>query len=167
VSYLTEAYMKGDEKVIEFLNQQLTGELTAISQYFLHAKMQENFGWSKLAAHTRAESIEEMGHAEALTDRILFLEGLPNYQRLSAMRIGQTVNEMFESDLGIEVEAVALLRKGVEHMRTVGDVTSARLFEGILQDEENHVDYLETQLALIAQLGETIYLAKQVNLPTG
>jgi bacterioferritin len=108
-----------------------------------------------------------MGHAEALTDRILFLEGLPNYQRLSAMRIGQTVNEMFESDLGIEVEAVALLRKGVEHMRTVGDVTSARLFEGILQDEENHVDYLETQLALIAQLGEAIYLAKQVDPPTG
>jgi len=159
--------MKGDQKVIEFLNQQLTGELTAISQYFLHAKMQENFGWSRLAAHTRAESIEEMGHAEALTDRILFLEGLPNYQRLSAMRIGQTVNEMFESDLGIEVEAVALLRKGIEHMRTVGDVTSARLFEGILQDEENHVDYLETQLALIAQLGETIYLAKQVDPPTG
>jgi len=157
--------MKGDEKVIEFLNQQLTGELTAISQYFLHAKMQENFGWSKLAAHTRAESIEEMGHAEALTDRILFLEGLPNFQRLSAMRIGQTVNEMFESDLG--VEAVALLRKGIEHMRTVGDVTSARLFESILQDEENHVDYLETQLALIAQLGEAIYLAKQVDPPTG
>lgn len=159
--------MKGDEKVIEFLNQQLTGELTAISQYFLHAKMQENFGWYRLAAHTRAESIEEMGHAEALTDRILFLEGLPNYQRLSAMRIGQTVNEMFESDMGIEVEAVALLRKGIEHMRTVGDVTSARLFEGILQDEENHIDYLETQLALIAQLGETIYLAKQVDPPTG
>src|SRR5476651_918561 len=106
--------MKGDEKVIELLNQQLTGELTAISQYFLHAKMQESFGWSKLAAHTRAESIEEMGHAEALTDRILFLEGLPNYQRLSAMRIGQTVNEMFESDLGIEVEALALLRSGIE-----------------------------------------------------
>jgi bacterioferritin len=159
--------MKGDEKVIEFLNQQLTGELTAISQYFLHAKMQESFGWSKLAAHTRAESIEEMGHAEALTDRILFLEGLPNYQRLSAMRIGQTVNEMFESDLGIEVEAVALLRKGIEYMRAVGDVTSARLFESILQDEESHVDYLETQLALIAQLGEAIYLAKQVDPPTG
>jgi bacterioferritin len=167
VSYPTEAYMKGDEKVIDFLNQQLTGELTAISQYFLHARMQENFGWSKLAAHTRAESIEEMGHAEALTDRILFLEGLPNYQRLSGLRIGQTVNEMFESDLRIEVEAVALLRKGIEHMRTVGDVTSARLFEGILQDEENHVDYLETQLALIAQLGETLYLAKQVDPPTG
>lgn len=158
--------MKGDEKVIELLNQQLTGELTAISQYFLHAKMQASFGWSKLAAHTRAESIEEMGHAEALTDRILFLEGLPNYQRLSGLRIGQTVNEMFESDLGIEVEAVALLRKGIVHMRTVGDVTSARLFESILADEENHVDYLETQLALIAQLGEAIYLAQQVDPPT-
>ena len=159
--------MKGDEKVIEFLNQQLTGELTAISQYFLHAKMQQNFGWSKLAAHTRAESIEEMGHAEALTDRILFLEGMPNYQRLSGLRIGQTLNEMFESDLGLEVEAVALLRKGIEHMRTVGDVTSARLFESILQDEENHVDYIETQLALIAQLGEAIYLAKHLDPATG
>ena len=159
--------MKGDEKVIEFLNQQLTGELTAISQYFLHAKMQQNFGWSKLAAHTRAESIEEMGHAEALTDRILFLEGMPNYQRLSGLRIGQTLNEMFESDLGLEVEAVALLRKGIEHMRTVGDVTSARLFESILQDEEKHVDYIETQLALIAQLGEAIYLAKHLGPTTG
>ena len=159
--------MKGDEKVIEFLNQQLTGELTAISQYFLHAKLQESFGWSKLAAHTRAESFEEMGHAEALTDRILFLEGLPNYQRLTGMRIGQTVNEMFESDLRIEVEAVALLRNGIVHMRTVGDVTSARLFESILQDEENHVDYIETQLALIAQLGEAIYLAKHLDPATG
>lgn len=159
--------MKGDEKVIEFLNQQLTGELTAISQYFLHAKMQQNFGWSKLAAHTRAESIEEMGHAEALTDRILFLEGMPNYQRLSGLRIGQTLNEMFESDLGLEVEAVALLRKGIEHMRTVGDVTSARLFESILQDEEKHVDYIETQLTLIAQLGEAIYLAKHLGPTTG
>jgi len=159
--------MKGDEKVIEFLNQQLTGELTAISQYFLHAKMQQNFGWSKLAAHTRAESIEEMGHAEALTDRILFLEGMPNYQRLSGLRIGQTLNEMFESDLGLEVEAVALLRKGSEHMRTAGDLTSARLFESILQDEEKHVDYIETQLALIAQLGEAIYLAKHLGASTG
>lgn len=159
--------MKGDEKVIDFLNQQLTGELTAISQYFLHAKMQENLGWSKLAAHTRAESIEEMGHAEVLTDRILFLEGLPNYQRLAGIRIGQTVKEMFESDLGVEVEAVTLLREGIEHMRSVGDVTSARLFEGILQDEEHHVDYLETQLGLIEQLGEALYLAKQVEPPTG
>jgi bacterioferritin len=154
--------MVGDAKVIDFLNQQLTGELTAINQYFLHAKMQESFGWSKLAAHTKAESLEEMGHAEALTDRILFLEGLPNYQRHAAIRIGQTVSEMFEADLGVEVEAVTVLREGIKHMRTVGDVTSARLFETILADEEHHVDYLETQLALIEQLGEKLYLAKHI-----
>jgi bacterioferritin len=158
--------MKGDEIVIGFLNQQLTGELTAINQYFLHAKMQESFGWSKLAAHTKAESIEEMGHAEVLTDRILFLEGLPNYQRLGSIRIGQSVTEMFESDMGIEVEAVAVLRKGIEHMRKVGDVTSARLFESILEDEEHHVDYLETQLDLIRQLGEALYLAQHVVPPS-
>jgi len=159
--------MQGDTKVIELLNQQLTGELTAINQYFLHAKMQENLGWSKLAAHTRAESIDEMRHAEVLTDRILFLEGLPNYQRLGTVRIGQTVTEMFEADLQIEVEAVTVLRDGSKHMRLVGDITSARLFEGILQDEEHHIDYLETQLALIQQLGEALYLAKHVAPATG
>ena len=159
--------MQGDTKVIEFLNQQLTGELTAINQYFLHAKMQENLGWSKLAAHTRAESIDEMRHAEVLTDRILFLEGLPNYQRLGTVRIGQTVTEMFEADMQIEVEAVTVLRDGSKHMRLVGDITSARLFEGILQDEEHHIDYLETQLGLIRQLGEALYLAKHVAPATG
>ena len=159
--------MQGDTKVIELLNQQLTGELTAINQYFLHAKMQDNLGWSKLAAHTRAESIEEMRHAEVLTDRILFLEGLPNYQRLGTVRIGQTVTEMFEADMQIEVEAVTVLRDGSKHMRLVGDITSARLFEGILQDEEHHIDYLETQLALIQQLGEALYLAKHVAPATG
>jgi bacterioferritin len=159
--------VKGDAKVIEFLNQQLTGELTAINQYFLHAKIQENFGWSTLAAHTRSESIEEMRHAEVLTDRILFLEGLPNYQHLGAMRIGQSVREMFEADMQIEVEAVSVLRNGIEHMRKVGDATSARLFEGILQDEEHHLDYLETQLGLIEQLGEALYLAKHVEPSSG
>ena len=159
--------MQGDTKVIELLNQQLTGELTAINQYFLHAKMQDNLGWSKLAAHTRAESIDEMRHAELLTDRILFLEGLPNYQRLGTVRIGQTVTEMFEADMQIEVEAVTVLRDGSKHMRLVGDITSARLFEGILQDEEHHIDYLETQLALIQQLGEALYLAKHVAPATG
>ncbi len=159
--------MQGDTKVIEFLNQQLTGELTAINQYFLHAKMQGNHGWSRLAAHTKAESIDEMRHAEALTDRILFLEGLPNYQRLGTIRIGQTVTEMFEADMQVEVEAVTVLRDGIEHMRRVGDITSARLFESILQDEEHHIDYLETQLALIQQLGEALYLAKHVEPPTG
>ena len=159
--------MQGDARVIEFLNEQLTAELTAINQYFLHAKMQENLGWSKLAAHTRAESIDEMRHAEVLTDRILFLEGLPNYQRLGTVRIGQTVTEMFEADMQIEVEAVTVLRDGSKHMRLVGDITSARLFEGILQDEEHHIDYLETQLALIEQLGEALYLAKHVAPATG
>ncbi len=157
--------MRGDERVLEFLNEQLSAELTAINQYFLHAKMQENFGWIKLAKHTRAESIEEMGHAEVLTDRILLLDGLPNYQRLFQLRIGQTITEMFESDMVIEVEAVDRLRRGIEYMRSVSDVTSAKLFETILADEEHHIDYLETQLALLQQLGEPLYLAQLVRQP--
>src|ERR1700742_1497786 len=111
--------MRGDERVLEFLNAHLSAELTALNQYFLHAKMQEHFGWGKLAHHTRAESIEEMHHAETLTDRILFLEGLPNYQRLYQLRIGQTVREMFESDLAVKMEAVDRLRTGIEYMRGV------------------------------------------------
>lgn len=154
--------MQGDTQVIEFLNEQLTAELTAINQYFLHSKMQEDRGWGQLAAHTRAESIDEMRHAEILTSRILFLEGLPNYQRLGVIAIGQTVTEMFEADKQIEVAAVDRLRRGIEHMRSVSDVTSARLFEGILADEEEHVDYLDRQLDLIRQLGEPLYLAKQM-----
>ena|SRR6266536_3687352 len=154
--------MRGDEKVIEFLNEQLTAELTAINQYFLHAKMQENWGWVKLAAHTRAESIDEMRHAETLTDRILFLDGLPNYQRLSTLRIGQNLEEMFDADLAVEVEAVDRLRKGIEYMRRIGDVTSATVFESILADEEEHIDYLETQLELLAKLGEPLYIAQLI-----
>src|SRR5216110_3027369 len=129
--------MHGDERVIEFLNEQLTAELTAINQYFLHAKMQQNWGYTKLAAHTRHEPIDEMRHAEVLTDRILFLEGLPNYQRLLPLRIGETVKEQFECDMKIEQEAVDRLRRGIDYMRSVGDVTSARLFEDILADEEH------------------------------
>src|ERR1700761_3418847 len=135
--------MRADEHVLDLLNDQLTAELTAINQYFLHAKMQENFGWVKLAAHTRAESIEEMTHAEILADRILFLDGLPNFQRLYQLRIGQTVREMFESDLAVEVEAVERLRTGIDYMRSVSDVTSAKLFESILADEETHIAYLQ------------------------
>src|ERR1700723_106839 len=105
--------MQGDEQVLEFLNEQLTAELTAINQYFLHAKMQENFGWTKLAAHTRAESIDEMRHAERLTDRILFLEGLPNYQRLYPLRISQTVTQMLQSDMAVETEAVSRRGRGI------------------------------------------------------
>ena len=158
--------MHGDERVIEFLNEQLTAELTATNQYFLHAKMQENFGWPKLAAHTKAESIDEMRHAEILTDRILFLEGLPNYQKLFSLRIGQNLKEMFEADLAVEADAIDRLRRGVEYMRSVSDITSARIFEGILADEESHVDYLETQLDLLAKLGEPLYIAQLVEQPS-
>ncbi|NYJ07673.1 bacterioferritin [Petropleomorpha daqingensis] len=159
--------MQGDARVIELLNEQLTSELTAINQYFLHAKMQENWGYTKLAAHTRAESIEEMTHAERLTDRILFLEGLPNYQRLLALRVGQTVREQFESDMAIEVEVIDRLRPAIGYCEEVGDHTSKRLFEEILADEEHHIDYLETQLALMDHLGEQLYLAGQVEHPSG
>ncbi len=158
--------MQGDSQVLEFLNEQLSAELTAINQYFLHAKMQENSGWVKLAAHTRAESIDEMRHAELLTDRILFLEGLPNYQRLFPLRIGQTVTQMLQSDMAVETEAVSRLRRGIEHMRSVSDVTSANIFETILADEEGHIDYLETQLGLISQLGEPLYVAQLVEQPS-
>jgi bacterioferritin len=158
--------MRGDKKVIEYLNEQLTGELTAINQYFLHAKMQENWGYARLAAHTRQESIDEMRHAEVLTDRILFLEGLPNYQRLFPLHIGQTLQEMFQADMEIEVAAVKRLREGGAHMREVGDITSARLFEEILADEEHHIDYLETQLSLLDKLGEPLYVAQLVEQPS-
>src|ERR1700733_14007527 len=158
--------MRGDDRVLEFLNEQLSAELTAINQYFLHAKMQENFGWVKLARHTRAEAIDEMRHAEVLTDRILFLEGLPNYQRLFPLRIGQTIVQMFEADLLVETEAVDRLRRGIEYMRGIGDVTSANIFESILADEEQHIDYLETHLGLVTQLGEQLYLAQLVEQPS-
>ena len=157
--------MQGDTRVLEFLNEQLTAELTAINQYFLHAKMQENWGLTKLAKHTRAESIDEMRHAEVLTDRILFLDGLPNFQRLFPLRIGETIKEMFDADMLVEVEAVDRLRRGIEYMRSIGDVTSARIFEDILADEEHHVDYLETQLALIEKLGEALYLQNVTEHP--
>jgi len=158
--------MRGDERVIELLNEQLTAELTAINQYFLHGKIQANLGWVKLARHTRAESIDEMRHAETLTDRILFLEGLPNYQRILPLRIGQTIVQMLEADLAVETEAVSRLRSGIEYMRSVGDVTSANIFEDILRDEEEHIDYLETQLGLVSQLGEQLYLAQLVEQPS-
>jgi bacterioferritin len=157
--------MQGDTRVIEFLNEQLTAELTAINQYFLHAKMQENWGYTKLAAHTRYESIDEMKHAEVLTDRILFLEGLPNFQKLFPLRIGETVKEQFKADMLIEVEAVDRLRRGIEHMRSVGDVTSAKIFEDILKDEEHHIDYLETQQHLMETLGEQLYLQNVTEHP--
>jgi bacterioferritin len=157
--------MRGDERVIEFLNEQLTAELTAINQYFLHGRMQENFGWTKIARHTRAEAIDEMRHAETLTDRILFLDALPNYQRLFPLRIGQSITQMLQADMAVETEAVDRLRRGIDYMRGVADVTSANIFEDILRDEEQHIDYLETQLGLVGQLGEQLYLAQLVEQP--
>ncbi|MFS4095208.1 bacterioferritin [Streptomyces sp. AF1A] len=157
--------MQGDPEVIEFLNEQLTGELTAINQYFLHAKLQENNGWYKLAKYTRHESFDEMKHAEVLTDRIIFLEALPNYQRLFHVRVGQSVREMFEADRQIEVEAIDRLRRGIKVMREKGDITSANIFEDILADEEHHIDYLDTQLELLDKLGEALYLAQVIEQP--
>ncbi|MFF9772685.1 bacterioferritin [Streptomyces sp. NPDC013978] len=159
--------MRSDPEVLEFLNEQLTAELTAINQYFLHAKMQESNGWTKLAQQTRHESFDEMNHAETLTDRILLLDGLPNYQRLFHVRVGQSVTEMFQADREVEVEAVDRLRRGIEVMRAKGDVTSANIFESILADEEHHIDYLDTQLGLIEKLGEPLYLAQVVEQPEG
>ncbi|SEG99385.1 bacterioferritin [Nonomuraea solani] len=158
--------MQGDKQIIELLNEQLTAELTAINQYFLHAKMQENWGYTKLAKHTREESIDEMRHAERLTDRILFLEGLPNYQRLGTLHIGQTVEEQLRADMEVELSVVQRLRPAIQLMREKGDVTSARIFEEILEDEELHIDYLETELGLIRSLGEQLYLARYAEPPS-
>ena len=157
--------MRGDQQVIELLNEQLTSELTAINQYFLHSKMQANWGFTKLAENTKKESIEEMQHAERITDRILFLEGLPNYQRLFNLRIGQTVREQFEMDLAVEMEVLERLKPGIGMCREKGDITTANLFEDILADEEDHIDYLETQLELIDKLGEQLYLSQLVERP--
>jgi bacterioferritin len=157
--------MQGDKDIIAILNEQLTAELTAINQYWLHYKLQENNGWVKLAKHTRHESIEEMEHADKLAERIIFLDGLPNFQKLSPLRIGQTVTEMFECDMKVELEAVERLRRGIKLMRDRDDVTSANLFEEILADEEQHIDYLETQLDLLKTLGEPLYLAQLVQQP--
>jgi bacterioferritin len=159
--------MQGDPEVLKLLNEQLTSELTAINQYFLHSKMQDNWGFTELAEHTRAESFDEMRHAEAITDRILILDGLPNYQRLFSLRVGQTVKEQFEADLAIEYEVLARLKPAIPFCREKEDSTSANLFEMIVADEEQHVDYLETQLELMNKLGEELYLAQCVSRPPG
>ncbi|MEU6859560.1 bacterioferritin [Glycomyces sp. NPDC046736] len=159
--------MQGDQRVIEFLNEQLTAELTAINQYFLHAKMQEHWGYTKLAKYTKTESIDEMRHAEILTDRILFLDGMPNYQRLFPLRIGATVEEIFRCDREIEVEAIDRLKRGIEHMESVKDYVSRDLFRSILEDEEHHIDYLDTQLAIIEKIGEGLYIQSLIEQPEG
>lgn len=155
--------MKGSANVIDTLNDVLTAELTAINQYFIHAKMCQNWGYTKLAAHIRMESIDEMKHADELIERILFLEGVPNVQRYGKITIGEHVQEQFELDLKMEYDAVDRFRKGVRTCRDEGDVTSADLLERMLASEEGHVDWLETQLQLIEQVGTKHYLAQQIH----
>ena len=154
--------MKGDPKVIEILNEVLTAELTAINQYFVHAEMCENWGYDRLLHIIRKESIEEMKHAEALIERVLFLEGIPNVQRLWNIRIGENVHEIFKADLALELEALPRLNQGIETCRELGDNNSRHLLEEILEDEEEHVDWLEAQLTLIDQVGLQNYLAEQI-----
>jgi bacterioferritin len=157
--------MQGDSDVLRLLNEQLTSELTTINQYFLHSKMQEFWGFTELAATTRAEALEEMHHAEWLTDRILILDGLPNYQRLLPLRVGQTLREQFDSDLAIEREVVERLKPGIIMCREKQDSTSAVLLEQIEAAEEKHIDYLETQLELMDKLGAELYAAQCVSRP--
>jgi bacterioferritin len=154
--------MRGDERVIEVLNEVLTNELTATNQYYLHYAMQKNWGFTRLAQHTYDESIDEMKHADLLISRILFLEGHPNLQRLGSVRIGEQVREQFQADMAIEVHAIETLRRGIAVCREVDDIVTRQLLESILTSEEEHIDYLETQLSLMQTLGEADYLALQV-----
>ena len=155
--------MKGDAKVIEFLNKALYNELTAINQYFLHAKMLKNWGLKELAEHEYHESIDEMKHADTLSERILFLDGLPNFQALGRLRIGENPLEVLRADLALELEAIPLLREAIAHCETVNDYGSRTLFADILVSEEAHVGWTETQLTLIARTGEPNYLAQQLD----
>ena len=155
--------MKGDAKVIEFLNKVLYNELTAINQYFLHAKMLKNWGLKELAEHEYHESIDEMKHADKLSERILFLDGLPNFQALGRLRIGENPLEVLRADLALELDAVPLLREAIAHCESVNDYVSRELFADILESEEEHVDWIETQLSLIERIGEPNYLAQQLD----
>ena len=155
--------MKGDAKVIEFLNKVLRNELTAINQYFLHARMFKDMGLKELAEHEYEESIDEMKHADALVERVLFLEGLPNLQDIGRLRIGENPREMIECDLALENDAIPDLRDAIEYCESVRDYGSRDLFDSILESEEEHVDWLETQLDLMNRLGDQNYLAEKMN----
>jgi bacterioferritin len=154
--------MKGKPEIIDALNDVLTGELTAVNQYFLHARMCENWGYKRLYAKIRAESIDEMKHADKLIARVLYLEGLPNLQRLGKLTIGQTVPEQLKLDLEVERVAITKLNNYIELSRSLGDNGTRELFESILIAEEEHVDWLEAQLTLIDQVGVPQYLSQQM-----
>lgn len=153
--------MKGDAKVIKFLNQVLSNELTAVNQYWLHYRMLANWGVAKLAGHERHESIDEMKHADLLAERILFLEGLPNFQALGKLHIGENVTEILKADLKLEEEAIPLLREAIAHCESVRDFVSRDLFAEILESEEEHVDFIETQFEMIERMGLQNYIQLQ------
>ena len=150
--------MKGDEKVIEFLNKALTNELTAINLYWLHYRVLADWGVSKLAEYERHESIDEMKHADVLAERILFLNGLPNFQAIHKLKVGETVEEILKADLAVEMEAIPLLKDAIAHCEEVRDFTTREIFERILESEEEHVDFLETQFDMIARMGLENYV---------
>ena len=153
--------MKGDKKVIEFLNKALKNELTAINQYFLHSRMLKDWGVSKRGDYEYKESIEEMNHADWLIERVLFLGGLPNLQDLGKLRIGESVEEILKCDLALEEDAIPLLRDAMAHSESVRDYVSRDLFGKILHNEEEHVDYIETQFDLIERIGIKSYIQLQ------
>ena len=154
--------MKGQQPIIDALNQVLTGELTAINEYFIHAKMCRNWGYHRLAQHIRKESIDEMKHADELIERILYLEGVPNVQRLNKVNVGENVPEQLRLDLELEREALARLNDAIKLSRDLGDHGSEELLRKILVSEEEHVDWLEAQLSQINELGAANYLAQQI-----
>ena len=157
--------MKGDERVIEYLNRGLRAELTAINQYWLHYRLLENWGFKELAKVWRKESIEEMHHADKFTDRIIFLDGFPNMQVIDPLRIGQDVKQVVDSDLSLELDARALYQEAAGHCESVGDRVSRMLFEDVMKAEEHHIDFLETQLQLINTLGVQLYASTHVGEP--
>jgi bacterioferritin len=154
--------MKGDPAIIDLLNEVLTNELTAVNQYFLHARIVENWGYQRLYARFRSESIDEMKDADELIERILYLEGLPNLQRLGKVNVGENVPEMLKLDLEVEKNAIATLNRGIELSRKKGDNGSAELLEDILEGEEEHANWIEAQLTLVDQVGAAAYLAEQI-----
>ncbi len=154
--------MKGNDEIIQVLQEVLSAELTAVNQYFIHARMNENWGYKKLAAYIRKESIEEMQHAQRVIDRILYFDGVPNMSKYMKINVGKNVPEQFRNDLAVEYQAVPRLNKGIEVARAIGDNGTRALLETILKEEEEHVDWLEAQLGIIKEIGVENYLARQM-----